>query len=305
MKQIRLLPYIFLFLMFGSNAKGQTYDTLSNFGSYWKYYDNATNPDSATWTQSSYNDGTWACGPSPIGYGDAWIVTCIHSGCGSSASCNPTEIGCTAVNVTAWFRQKINITNVANYDSVIIDGMVDDGLVMYVNGQNIWNYNVPTTFNSATWSTGAITGAPETTLVHNAVPITNWVTGANAVAVELHQRGPTTSDATLDLRFLFHKKGGTTHGGVGVKNVLNNADAFEVYPNPSTGNFTIESRNPNFANEPVTLVVFDVAGTKVAEQALQFNAAKAGVNLNLSAGMYFAHLVGESTNTIFRININN
>ncbi len=295
MKKLRFLIASMAFALFTLNANAQI-DTLSNFGSYWKYIDSTVNTDSASWTQSSYNDANWPCSPSPIGYGDTWIVGCIHSGCSSLVECNPT---CATKNITAWFRQKISVPNVNLYDSVYFDGLIDDGLIMYVNGTQVWSYNMPSSWNSSTWATNTISGGAETTLVHTTLPITHWISGNNVVSVELHQRGPTSSDFDLDGRFIFFK-----HMASSI-NSLSNNNQFSVYPNPSNGNINISASQSFSVEKSTTIAVYDITGRKVHEQELQFNTTKSSLYLPLSNGVYFLHIQNEGNTSVCRINILN
>ena len=297
MKRNGLFLLIAVATLLTNSVNAQTYDTLSRFGANWRYRDATVNPDSLTWKASTYSDASWSCGPSPLGYGDTWIVTCIQSGCVNDNTCAPA---CGTKNITAWFRQVINVPSVSTYDSVIMDALIDDGMVMYVNGTQVWSYNMPATFNSATWATTTISGGAETTLIHQAIPMIGWVTGNNTVAVELHQRGPTSSDLTLDVRFLFR------HGSsiyLSTNGIGNSSKPFNIYPNPSNGEFTIEALDQAFLSAPVNMSVVDITGRKVADQPVQFSGSKSIQNLNLLPGMYFVNLAADGANANFRITI--
>ncbi|XZF12893.1 metallophosphoesterase [Chitinophagaceae bacterium MMS25-I14] len=177
-------------LSYGQNTQ------LMNYGATWKYYDLGTNPGS-NWTGSSFNDSTWQSGAGFLGYGDPWIVTCLHSGCSASAQCTPT---CGTKFITTWFRKTLNITNVSAFDSVRFNAKRDDGIIVYVNGTEVWRDNMPaTTVYDTTWSSTTIDGVAETTAVTKVLPISYFVNGNNTIAVELHQRGPTSSDITWDM----------------------------------------------------------------------------------------------------------
>ena len=276
-------------------ANAQAYDTLSNFGSYWKYLDDGTNLDAVNWKVLSYVDGTWGCGPAPLGYGDTWIATCISSGCTAQVNCYlPSTC---SVLATDYFRRKINVTSVALYDSVVVDGTVDDGMVLYVNGTLEWNYGMPATFDHTTWSTNSISGAAETTLVHNVIPITDFVNGNNEIAVELHQRAANTSDATLDLRFMFRRRSST---GI---NLLASQENIVFYPNPSENQFTIENKSGNDGAYEISF--YDVTGRCVAHQNGMLIDGKSDVHHNLNNGTYLVRIKSEKINSNFTIQVNN
>ncbi|NCX95020.1 MAG: T9SS C-terminal target domain-containing protein [Chitinophagia bacterium] len=296
MFNVKSLTAIIALSLLSICTHAQTYDTLCKFGSYWKYLDDGSSQDATGWKLSSFSDGTWGCGASPIGYGDTWIVTCIRSGCTAQTNCYlPSTC---SVNATDYFRRKINIPNVSIYDTVLIDGLVDDGLILYVNGNLEWNYGMPTTFTYTTWSTNSSTGGPETTLVSKFIPITHFANGDNQIAVELHQRAANTSDACLDLRMAFRKK--TTSGGI--NNMLTGKD-LSFYPNPSTGKFTIKDNSNALSGTPYKATILDLSGKAVTTVEGSFNGAATEITLDLPAGTYIARLIGEKVNASFTITI--
>jgi hypothetical protein len=297
MKKHQLLICFAALALWHVPIKAQTYDTLSNFGATWKYLDDGSDQDATSWKSPTYSDATWKCGPSPIGYGDTWIVTCIQSGCVNDITCAPQ---CGTKNITNWFRQVINVPSVSLYDSVVMDALVDDGMILYVNDSMIWNYNMPASWNYTTWAPTIIEGSAETTLVHISIPTTHWVNGNNTVAVELHQRGPTSSDADLDIRFLFRRTNTSS-----VNSIPDNGIKFDMYPNPSNGEFTIAASDPAVASTEMRMTVADVTGRKLIDQPITFTGGKSTLNLILQNGVYFINIVSQNTNTTFKINIIN
>jgi len=295
MKRKRLILCLFAFTLLNTTVKSQTYDTLSHFGANWKYLDDGSDQDATNWKLPSFSDASWSCGPSPIGYGDTWIVTCIQSGCVNDITCAPA---CGTKNITDWFRQVINVPSVSSYYSVAMDALFDDGAVVYVNGNQVWSYNMPSTFNYTTWSTATISGSAETTQVHQVIPMTYWVNGNNTIAVEMHQRGPTSSDVTLDMQFRFLHYSPTS-----VSNLINNDAGFNIFPNPSNGAFSIETKNSALRGQMVNLEINDLTGRKVAEQQLQLAPDRADLSLSLIPGIYFGHLSAGETNANFRLTI--
>ncbi len=295
MKKKFLLLCIIPMILLNISAKGQTYDTLSHFGSNWRYLDDGSDQGATSWKSPTFADGTWSCGPSPIGYGDTWIVTCIRSGCTNDNICSPT---CATKNITNYFRQTINVPSLTPYSEVAIDALMDDGGVVYVNGNQVWNNGMPTSWTYTTVSTANITGAAETTQVHTVIPMTYWVAGNNTIAVEMHQRAVNSSDVTLDMQFRF-RRGGTTS----INNLTNNTDDFNFYPNPSNGALTIDSKNNNLFGKSAQLIVIDVAGRTVAQQEITFAGQQTNIILDLNNGTYFGRLISDDINTTFRINI--
>lgn len=170
--------------------------TIMSYGATWKYSDNGTNPG-VGWTSSSFNDAAWASGPAYLGYGDPWMVTCINAGCTGGVVCSPS---CSNKYITTWFRKTLNIPSLAAYDSIRFNAKRDDGIIVYLNGTEVWRDNMPATgVTDTTWATATIDNAAETTAVSKTLPTSLFMAGNNTIAVELHQRGPTSSDVTWDM----------------------------------------------------------------------------------------------------------
>jgi hypothetical protein len=72
--------------------------------------------------------------------------------------------------------------------------VVDDGAVVYLNGVEVGRYNLP--IGPVTYGTWASSAGEDTTVVLN-IPANLLVAGANTLAVEVHQAGPTSSDVSL------------------------------------------------------------------------------------------------------------
>jgi hypothetical protein len=73
----------------------------------------------------------------------------------------------------------------------------------------------------------------------------------------------------------------------GVKTITGNTAGLNVYPNPSTGAFTIELSSP--VDEEVTITVTNLLGEKLLTQTGRTN-KNAGMNLNATAGIYFVRV---------------
>ena len=298
MNKIKALLLLVAFLTTNHGGYAQTYDTLTNFGSYWRY--DTANLDGTTWKTLTYADASWNCGPAPLGYGDTWIMTCIPAGCATQTNCYLPS-GC-SVQATDYFRRKVNVANTSLYDSVLIYGLIDDGMVLYVNGTLQWNYGLPTTYDHTTWSTNNVSSGAETTLVKTMLPISAFTNGDNQLAVELHQRAANTSDATMDMMLLFHKKstggGGGSHASV---NLLEPLTELTIYPNPSTNSFTIEDKSGS--NEQFVLSVYDMTGRCVSQMNGQFSSGKTEIRHGLNNGTYVVRMVGQNVNSSFTIQV--
>ncbi|MGO8056311.1 hypothetical protein, partial [Rhizobium leguminosarum] len=79
------------------------------------------------------------------------------------------------------FRKTFSITNLAQYQSFVVNMMRDDGAIVYVNGVEVIRENMPAgAINYLTFATNTIEeGAQEETAVSFTIPTTNFVEGAN------------------------------------------------------------------------------------------------------------------------------
>jgi len=164
--------------------------TLVPLGSSWKYLDNGTDQGIA-WRGTTFNDAGWATGNAELGYGDGDEATVV--GYGGNAS---------AKYITTYFRKTITITNSGNYNDYTVNVRRDDGLVLYVNGVEVYRSNMPIgTITYTTLAPGAASddGATIQTAV---IPASVMVTGTNVISAEIHQNAANSSDLTFELQLL-------------------------------------------------------------------------------------------------------
>ncbi|MFN8713714.1 MAG: alkaline phosphatase D family protein [Bacteroidota bacterium] len=175
---------IFGALLISSFAFAQT--TLISTGSSWKYKDDGSN-QGTIWRTTSFSDAAWLSGNAELGYGDGGETTVVNGG--------PTNNRFP----TTYFRKTFSITNAALFTGYTMQVKRDDGVVVYVNGTEVYRNNMPTgtiAFNTWASTTASDDGANFTTVNLSS---TQFVTGTNTIAVEIHQRNATSSDISFDL----------------------------------------------------------------------------------------------------------
>lgn len=185
-------------LLCGMAAHAQT-TTIFDYASTWRYLDNGTDQGTA-WRAVAFNDSTapWSQAAGVFGYADSWITQCVR-GCASQ----PCGTGCPTKYITTYFRKTINIADVSIYSGIRFNVWRDDGIVVYVNGVEVWRNNMPTgTILFNTNSASTIDGANEYTPVTSTIPISAFVNGNNVIAVEVHQRDQNSSDLTFNMQAL-------------------------------------------------------------------------------------------------------
>jgi hypothetical protein len=155
-------------------------------GSGWKYLDDGSN-QGTSWRAATFNDASWASGNAELGYGDGNETTVVNGGSSGNRY------------ITTYFRKTISALNTSLFSGYFLRVKRDDGVVIYVNGTEVYRNNMPlgtitaTTFASSTvsddgnnFTTASIASSP-------------FVSGNNTIAVEIHQRSRTSSDISFDL----------------------------------------------------------------------------------------------------------
>jgi hypothetical protein len=160
-------------------------DALIPSGAAWKYHDTGQDLGSA-WVLPQYDDALWPSGAAQLGFGENDEATPLTN--------DPTRI-------TTYFRRTFTVTDPRKYRALTIRMLRDDGAVVWLNGAEILRSNMPAT-GAITWGTQAISGvsgAGESQYHTFAIDARYLKTGANVIAVEVHQFGTDSSDLSFDL----------------------------------------------------------------------------------------------------------
>jgi PKD repeat protein len=161
--------------------------TLLAAGATWKYRDTGVAPPS-NWTSPAYSDTAWSSGPARLGYGDTQATT-IQSG--------PTG----SRHITSWFRHTFSVADASAFDALRLELQRDDCAVVYLNGVELLRDNLPaSTITPATLAPIPIGGADETAWISFVLPANALATGANIMAIEVHQNAASSTDLGLDVR---------------------------------------------------------------------------------------------------------
>ncbi len=162
--------------------------SLIAFGSEWKYLDDGTNQET-TWRATNFNDAGWKVGLGQLGYGDGDEATIVSFG-GNGAK----------KYITTYFRKNISITNPASFSSIAAKVKRDDGVIVFVNGEEVFRSNLPSgTVTNTTLASCASSGnTPQNFTIKPSV----FVSGNNVIAVEIHQCSASSSDISFDLELM-------------------------------------------------------------------------------------------------------
>lgn len=159
--------------------------TLVSTGSVWNYFDR-TNDLGSAWRAAGYDDSTWARGPAQLGFGDGDEATVVAGG---------------GARLTTCFRRQFVVENPADFASLTLDLLRDDGAVVYLNEVEVFRSNMPagtiTPFTLA--KTPAYTADESTTFYRALLSPSVLRAGTNVLAVEVHQAAATSGDLSFDL----------------------------------------------------------------------------------------------------------
>ncbi|MDQ3802433.1 MAG: Ig-like domain-containing protein, partial [Acidobacteriota bacterium] len=160
-------------------------------GAIWKYLDNGTDQGTA-WREHSFNDGAWLSGSAQLGYGDGDEKTVIGYGPDPANK-----------HITTYFRRSFSVADASVYKSLKLRLLRDDGAVVYLNGREVFRSNMPAgAVNYKTTAAAGVADANEKTFYEKKIDPSLLLSGANVVAVEVHQDGGASSDLSFDLEFV-------------------------------------------------------------------------------------------------------
>lgn len=148
--------------------------------STWKYKDD-NQPQPSQWKNTNYDVSSWASGDGALGYGDP-VTTTINNGLAA-----------------AYFAKDFTV-NLADLSNTMELGVMrDDGIVVYINGEEVVRDNMPAgTITHNTFSSSIIDGSAESTYNVFLIPKTKFVQGNNRISIEVHNRDMTSSDLRMD-----------------------------------------------------------------------------------------------------------
>jgi hypothetical protein len=114
----------------------------------WKYDD--TNTDrfgdpTTDFRSKDYDDSAWKSGPSPLGYpaSDRSNLFGLISDGGTLMTKGDNGASSSAAYITYYLRKDFNATNIAAITGLTAKVGIDDGFVMYLNGQEVARTNMP------------------------------------------------------------------------------------------------------------------------------------------------------------------
>ena len=184
--------------MFANRAQAQSVTTYIQFNHTWKYLATGIYPGDLwrTNTTPPFSDAAWQSGPGLLGLDDVLAPYQVHV---------PGALGTTlpvSNTITSYyFRTTFNLIGSPTAPGLVLiaTNLVDDGCAIWLNGRLAGGVRVPA---------GAITpntffAGPATEGQLDTVILTNFLrSGANTIAVEVHQTSATSSDVMFGMKLL-------------------------------------------------------------------------------------------------------
>lgn len=187
-----------------TNLAGQTRwrEEFVEAGDYWKFDDQGAEP-AVGWKGLPYADGVWQEALAKFGYGDNDETTTVSYGGVDNQK-----------HITTYFRRRFYLDDPADYSALTTSLLVDDGAVIYLNGNEVERINIEEgiTVNYSTTAEDTVGGDDEETFFDWPLDPSDLVAGENVIAVEVHQRSQSSSDLGFDLAL--NGTRGVSSGGV-------------------------------------------------------------------------------------------
>ncbi len=147
------------------------------------------------WNTVEFDDSAWDTGTAPLGYGVDGITTSISFGGDEKKK-----------HAAAFFRLTFNVDDPAAHPVWLCELRCVDGAAVYLNGEEIYRYNMPTgDLGETTFALGTLSGNRKSTYHTFYLEGGHLKAGENVLAISEHQADSASSDLIMD----FALKGGS------------------------------------------------------------------------------------------------
>lgn len=180
-----------------TDGKGSAQEVVAK-GSRWYYYDQGS-LDGIDWISTDATTTGWGSGYAPLGYytgssnNERGYETVLDYGSNTSSK-----------YPTYYFRKSFNLSQAPlDGDEYVLNFVVDDGFVVYVNGQEAARYQMPSgsiSFN--TYASTYAAGNPDNGTI--SLPTSLFRKGKNVITIEVHNNSASSSDIYFDAELLLY-----------------------------------------------------------------------------------------------------
>lgn len=218
----------------------------------WRYEESGTDPG-GDWRAPEFNDSAWPAGQGLLAQEDC--------------NCLPepirTQLTVGSSKLTYYFRTTFVYTGNVSQATLALRHVVDDGVVVYLNGAEVWRLGVEDPVTHTKLASRSVNNAVlEGPFILSAVPLRS---GLNVIAAEVHQVNSSSSDVVFglqldELRYITNTPGGALLPDLPL--------AFNEIPAVTNQQFWVEIMN--YGRQPLELADFVLArlGTHYAEYIL-------------------------------------
>ncbi len=162
--------------------------------SAWKYLlINTNDAVQETYYELSYDDSSWSGPSNALMYVEGAALPFAKN-----TLLSLTDGGGNVIN-TFYFRQKLVAPIGSTNITLRIRHVIDDGMVLYLNGREIYRYKMPAGTITASSQASAPAIGDASLLGPFDVTVTNLIGGTNLFAAEVHQNGAASSDVVFGL----------------------------------------------------------------------------------------------------------
>lgn len=146
------------------------------------------------WAKKEIDSKNWKSGITPFGYKDKKVVTEISFGGNKENK-----------HISSYFRKSFTLQNPLDYIAYEIKVQRDDGVVIYLNGIEVFRNNMGNEIITAqTPAQYTVQGAAESVYLSKVIDSKEFKTGINTISVSIHQSGVTSPDCFFNLELFGH-----------------------------------------------------------------------------------------------------
>ena len=177
---------------------GVTRHYLVNGGETWRYFPGTEEPtpmNTKAWRLPEFIDSEWASGAAPIGYDPSLAMG--------------TPLNMRNNYSTFYMRKTFNVADPAKVGDLVMEGLIDDGVNVWINGTWVAAYNVDGE-NLANTALANATAEDNNFIGLTMLAQPQLVAGTNTIAVQVLNMSLTgSSDCFLDLKLYYEEDNST------------------------------------------------------------------------------------------------
>lgn len=186
--RIKALPFLFAAVGFLLTAgQGVSQDAIYlRYTNSWRYFQAAD--QGTNWRTAAFDDSSWPQGLGLFALEDPAVYP---------VPINTTMQAPAANNITTYYRTRFNFSGSTTGVRFNITNYVDDGMIAYLNGVELFRFNMPAGAVTATTLATAAPAEPSSFITN--ILATGLISGQNVMAVEVHQSAATSSDVVFGM----------------------------------------------------------------------------------------------------------